>query len=125
MTARAPEEIDSVWAQAFNSGDADAVVSLYEPVATFVLPSGEVISGVEAIRETLNGYLTMKPRIDLKTNKVLRAGDIVLVYSGWTLSATAEDGSTVNMAGDATVVSRQQPDGTWRLVIDDPGWIIS
>lgn len=98
-------------------------MSLYEQGATFVLPSGEVISGVEAIRETLNGYLAMKPRIDLKTKKVLKAGDIVLVYSGWTLSATAEDGSPVDMAGDATVVARQQPDGTWRLVIDDPGWI--
>jgi ketosteroid isomerase-like protein len=40
-----------------------------------------------------------------------------------TLSATAEDGSAVDMAGDATVVSRLQPDGTWRLAIDDPGWI--
>jgi conserved hypothetical protein len=123
MTARAPEEIDPVWAEAFNNGDADAVVSLYEQGATFVLPSGEVISGVEAIRETLNGYLAMKPRIDLKTKKVLRAGDVVILYSSWTLSATAEDGSAVDMAGDATVVSRQQPDGTWRLVIDDPGWI--
>ncbi|MGH8990153.1 MAG: YybH family protein [Acidimicrobiia bacterium] len=123
MTARTPEQIDPVWAEAFNNGDADAVVSLYEQGATFVLPSGEVISGVEAIRETLNGYLAMKPRIDLKTKKVLKAGDIVLVYSGWTLSATAEDGSAVDMAGDATVVARQQPDGIWRLVIDDPGWI--
>jgi uncharacterized protein (TIGR02246 family) len=123
MTAHTPEELDSLWAQAFNDGNADGVLSLYEPGAAFVLPTGEAVLGVEAIRETLDGYLAMKPRIDLRTKKVLRADDVALVYSSWTLSATAEDGSALDMAGDATVVSRQHPDGTWRIAIDDPGWI--
>jgi uncharacterized protein (TIGR02246 family) len=123
MTAHTLEELDPLWAQAFNNRDPDGVLSLYEPGATFVLPTGEAVSGLEAIRQTLAGYLAMKPRIDLRTKKVLRTGDVALVYSSWTLSATAEDGSAVDMAGNATVVSRQQPDGTWRLVIDDPGWI--
>ena len=123
MTANTPEELDPLWTQAFNDGDTDGLLSLYEPGAAFVLPTGEAILGVEAIRETLDGYLAMKPRIDLRTKKVCSAGDVTLVYSSWTLSATAEDGSAVDMAGNATVVSRQQPDGTWRLAIDDPGWI--
>jgi uncharacterized protein (TIGR02246 family) len=122
-TARTPDEIDPVWMEAFNAGDAEAVLSLYEPGAAFVLPTGDVVEGLEAIRETLNGFLAMKPRIDLRTKNVRRAGDTALVFSGWTLSATAPDGSAVEMAGDATIVVREQPDGTWRFVIDDPGWI--
>ena len=125
MKAQTPEELDPLWTQAFNDGDADGVLSLYEPGAAFVLPTGEVALGVEAIRETLDGYLAMKPRIDLRTRKFFTAGDVTLVYSGWTLSATAEDGSAVEMAGNAAVVSRQQPDGTWRIAIDDPGWNIT
>jgi uncharacterized protein (TIGR02246 family) len=123
MTARTPEEIDAVWAEAFNAGDAEAVLALYEPGAAFVLPTGDVVEGLAAIAETLNGFLAMKPRIDLRTKKVLQAGDTAVVYSTWTLSATAPDGSAVEMAGDPTVVVRRQPDGTWRFVIDDPGWI--
>ncbi|MGH8973821.1 MAG: YybH family protein [Acidimicrobiia bacterium] len=123
MAARTPEEIDPIWAEAFNAGDADAVLALYEPGAAFVIPTGEVISGLEAIGQTLNGFLAMKPRIDLQTKKVLVSGDTALVFSAWTLSATADDGSAVEMAGNAAIVVRQQSDGTWRLVIDDPGWI--
>ena len=121
--ARAPEEIDPAWAEAFNAGDAEAVLSLYEPGAAFVLPTGDVVEGVAAIGETLNGFLAMKPRIDLRTKKVVRAGDTALVFSAWTLSATAPDGKAVEMAGDATIVVREQPDGTWKFAIDDPGWI--
>ena len=121
--ARTPEEIDPVWSEAFNAGDADAVLSLYEPGAAFVLPTGDTVEGHDALWETLNGFLAMKPRIDQRTKKVVRAGEVAMVYSAWTLSATAPDGSAVEMAGDATIVVRQQADGSWRFVIDDPGWI--
>ena len=43
--ARTPEEIDPVWSEAFNAGDAEAVLSLYEPGAAFVLPTGETVEG--------------------------------------------------------------------------------
>ena len=35
MPARAPEELDVLIQQAFNQGDLDAVVALYEPGAVF------------------------------------------------------------------------------------------
>jgi len=122
MPVHEPEEIDPVYAAAVHSGDADAVLSLYEPAAAFVLSTGETISGIDAIRETVNGLLALKPRMDLTTKKVIRGNDIALVYTDWTLSGTAEDGSAINIAGNTTLVLRKQPDGTWRLAIDDPGW---
>lgn len=122
MPVYEPEEIDPVYAEAVHRGDADAVLSLYEAGAAFVLHTGETISGVDAIRETVNGLLAMKPRMDLKTKKVIKGSDVALVYSDWTLSGTAEDGSAINIAGNTTLVLRKQPDGTWRLAIDDPGW---
>lgn len=123
MAARAPEEVDPLWAEAFNTGDGDGVLSLYEPGAAFVVPTGEVITGLEAIREALGGFLAMKPSIDLQTGQILRTGDTALVYSAWTLSATADDGSAIEMTGNAKVVVREQSDGRWCFVIDDPGWI--
>ncbi|HMC04395.1 MAG TPA: SgcJ/EcaC family oxidoreductase [Actinomycetota bacterium] len=122
MTAKTPEDIDPTWMEAFNAGDADGVLALYEPGAAFVLPTGDIAEGLDAIRQTLDGFLAMKPRIDLRTNRVLRAGDTAVLYSAWSLAATGPDGNPVEMAGSATVVVREQPDGTWQFVIDDPGW---
>jgi uncharacterized protein (TIGR02246 family) len=120
--ARTPEEMDSEWAEAFNAGDGAAVLALYEPGAAFVVPTGDVIEGHEALTQVLGGFLALKPRIDLRTKQVVRAGDTAIVYSSWTLSATAPDGTALEMSGEPTVVLREQPDGTWRFLIDDPGW---
>jgi ketosteroid isomerase-like protein len=37
-------------------------------------------------------------------------------------SVRADDGTAVEMTGNSKVVVRRQSDGTWKLVIDDPGW---
>jgi ketosteroid isomerase-like protein len=49
---------------------------------------------------------------------VVQAGDVALVSGTWTL--TGPDGEPVTMSGRSTDVARQQPDGTWRWVIDVP-----
>jgi uncharacterized protein (TIGR02246 family) len=121
--AKSPEEIDLVWSEAFNVADGEAVLSLYEPGAVFVLPNGDGVEGPAAIGEALGGFFAMKPRIDLRTQRVLRTGDTALVYSSWTVTGTAEDGSPIELTGNAKVVVREQSDGTWKFVIDDPGWL--
>jgi len=121
MTAKSPEDIDPVWAEAFNAGDGAALLSLYEPEAAFVLPSGDVVEGPAAIGEALGGFFAMKPSIDLRTERILRTGDTALVYSSWTVNGTGPDGPIV-MTGNAKVVLREQADSTWKFVIDDPGW---
>lgn len=121
MAAKSPEDIDPTFMEAFNAGDGEAVLSLYEPEAVFVVPSGEVVEGPAAIAEALGPFLEMKPQINLRTEKILRSGDTALVYSSWTVKGTGPDGP-VEMAGQSTVVVREQADGTWKFVIDDPGW---
>ena len=122
MPAHSPEEIDKVWSEAFNAGDGEAVLSLYEPDAVFVMPTGEMVEGVAAIGEAVAPFFAMKPRIDLRTQTVLRSGGLAMIYSSWTVNGTGEDGSPVEMTGQSKVVVREQPDGTWKFVLDDPGW---
>jgi ketosteroid isomerase-like protein len=57
-------------------------------------------------------------RIDLVAT--LRTGDLAMTHAEWVLTGTDEDGAEVVMSGRGTVVSRRQPDGTWRVVFDDP-----
>jgi uncharacterized protein (TIGR02246 family) len=120
---RSPEELDPTFTKAFNAGDTETIAALYDPSAVFVLPGGEVIEGLESIGQSMKEFLTLQPRIDLQTQSVLRSGDTALVHSTWTLAGTGPDGSAVEMAGNSRVVLRQQGDGPWRVVIDDPGWI--
>jgi ketosteroid isomerase-like protein len=47
-------------------------------------------------------------------------GEIALLFSDWTLSATDPDGHAIEMAGRTSDVARRQSDGSWLFVIDDP-----
>jgi uncharacterized protein (TIGR02246 family) len=121
MTAKSPEDMDPAFMEAFNAGDGETLLALYEPDAAFVVPSGDVIVGPAAIGEALAGFSDLKPSIDLRTERILRNGDTALVYSSWTVNGTGPDGPVV-MTGDSKVVVREQADGTWKFAIDDPGW---
>jgi uncharacterized protein (TIGR02246 family) len=120
--AKSPEEMDAEWSEAFNAGNGEALLALYDPGAAFVMPTGEVLEGAEAIAQVLGGFFALKPRIDLRTEKVVRCGDTALVHSAWTVTGTAPDGTALEMGGQSAVVLREQPDGTWRFIVDDPGW---
>ena len=102
------------------AGDLDGMVDLYEPDATFAPQPGETVTGRDAIRGALGGFLAVKPRMTGNIEKVLEAGDTALVANRWSLSGTAPDGSPVEMAATSADVLRRRADGSWGIVIDDP-----
>ena len=120
MSARTPEEVPRLWAEHFSAGDLDALIGLYETDATLVPQPGELVTGIEAIREALSAFLTTQPTFDLEVRKVLHTGDIALSFADWTLSGTGPDGEAIEMAAQTSDVLRRQPDGSWRIVIDNP-----
>ena len=120
MTARKPEEVDQLFVQAFSAGDLEALVALYEPDAVLVPQSGQVITGREAIREELQGFLTLCGEFRQDVKSVVVTGDLALVRSDWSLTGTAPGGCLVNLSGRASEVVRRQPDGSWLCVIDNP-----
>jgi ketosteroid isomerase-like protein len=50
-----PEDWPRVFEQHLNAGDLDKVMSLYEPDARFVAPSGETLIGLDRIRQVIAG----------------------------------------------------------------------
>jgi len=120
MPARKPEEVHRLFAQAFNAGDSNAIMSLYEPDAILVPQPGQMVRGHAAIRQALTGFLAMKPRFAFQSGKTLESNDIALLFSKWTLMGTGPDGSAVALTGQTTDVVRRQKDGTWLLAIDNP-----
>lgn len=45
---------------------------------------------------------------------------LALTHARWSLVGTAEDGSRVTQSGVGTMVSRRRPDGSWKIVLDNP-----
>lgn len=114
------EDAHRLFAEAFNSGDADSILAPYEPEATLVPQPGQVVKGVYAIREAMQGFLALKGRIDAETQYVNRAGDIALLRAKRSLVGTGPDGKPIEMKGNSAEVVRCQPDGNWLFVIDHP-----
>lgn len=115
-----PEELTRVYPEAFNSGDVEAVVALYEAEASLVVQPGQVAIGTEAIREVLRGFLGLKPKLVVDRPTVVPAGDLALICYPWRLAGTAADGSTVEIGGNAADILRRQADQSWLIVVDNP-----
>ena len=112
---RTPQELDALIQQAFNQGDLDAVMALYEPGAVFSNQQGELRSGLDAIRQEMAPFTAMKPDIKIEVTKVITADDIAVMYSYWSMTTPSQ------RSGRAVEVARRQQDGNWLFVIDDPG----
>jgi uncharacterized protein (TIGR02246 family) len=120
MSAYKPEEYTLLLAQAINAGDPDAAAALYEPGASMVPePGREALTGTEAIRAIMNGFTSLKGKLNIEVKKVVQAGDLALMHNEWSLTdATGPDGKPISMNDQATDVLRRQPDGTWLCVLD-------
>ncbi|MGA9318675.1 MAG: nuclear transport factor 2 family protein [Nitrososphaeraceae archaeon] len=115
-----PEEVLNSVIDGINAGDLDSLMTLYEPLACFASQPGQLAKSPDGIRESLRGFIDMNGKLDLKVKRVLKASDLALVTSEWSFSGTGSDGKHVDITSKSADVLRQQPDGTWRFVIDNP-----
>ncbi|MDG4560888.1 MAG: SgcJ/EcaC family oxidoreductase [Candidatus Competibacter sp.] len=115
-----PEEVLHAFFRAFNQGDIDAVIALYEPRAALVAQPGQVAEGHSALREAFNGFLAMKPTLTPEKHTFVTASDLALSTVKWTLKGTGPDGQPVQMEGTSSDILRKQADGRWLFVIDNP-----
>ncbi|WP_447978318.1 YybH family protein [Candidatus Nitrospira bockiana] len=120
MNAVQPQDLHRLFADAFSAGNVDAVLALYEPGAVLVPEPGRPPVTGEAIRQVLETFLALKPRVTCATEQAIESGGVALLRSRWTLTGTAPDGTPVEMSQRGIEIARRQPDGSWRFLIDDP-----
>jgi uncharacterized protein (TIGR02246 family) len=121
MAATTPEECDALFARHLNSGNVEGVVALYEPQASLVMEAENVARGTDAIRAAITTFASLRPTLTMHVTRVVRPGeDLAVLYNDWRLTGTAPDGSRLEDSGKAIEIVRRQPDGSWRLAIDDP-----
>ena len=115
-----PGEVLNSVVQGINTGNLDSLMTLYETNACFASQPGQLAKSPETIRQSLRSFTDINGKLDLKVKSVLQTSDPALVTTEWSFSGTGPDGKPVNMAAKSADVLRQQADGTWRFVIDNP-----
>jgi uncharacterized protein (TIGR02246 family) len=118
--ARTPDELSAIIQQAINRADLDAFLEAHDDHATVVVPpDGQTARGRNEIRAAIAPLLALAPEMTTVVVKKLETDDLALTHGRWRLAVT-EHGSRSELHGLGTMVSRRRPDGTWRIVLDDP-----
>jgi uncharacterized protein (TIGR02246 family) len=115
-----PEEVLNSVVEGINTGNLDSLMMLYETDTCFASQPGQLAKSPETIRQSLRSFIDRNGKLDLKVKRVLQTSDLALVTTEWSFSGTGPDGKLVNMAAKSADVLRQQADGTWCFVIDNP-----
>jgi uncharacterized protein (TIGR02246 family) len=121
MSAHTPEEAHALLVAAFNAGDPDAFVQVYEQDAALIVPPDEVlVNGREEIRKAIEPTFALAPKAEIEVLKKVQSDGLALTQARWRLVGTDPEGQTVTLTGDGAIVSRRQPDGSWLIVLDNP-----
>ena len=115
-----PEQVLRSIVEGINSGNVDALMTLYEEQAAFAVQPGSLAHGLKGIGDGLAGFVAMKGTLDLEVTRVLEASGVALVIGVWSFAGTGPDGQPVRLSSQNADVLRRQADGSWRFVIDNP-----
>jgi uncharacterized protein (TIGR02246 family) len=115
-----PEQVLATIVEGINSGNLEMLLDLYEPAAAFAQQPGRLAHGLAGVCESLDRFIGMQGKLDLKVTRVLEVDDLALVVGEWSFSGTAPDGEPMTLAAKNADVLRRQADGSWRFVIDNP-----
>jgi ketosteroid isomerase-like protein len=109
-----PQDAHAALAAAYNTGDIDTVMNMYDVTGIIVPEPGKLCSGKSEFRQAVAAILSIKGKMDIKTVYCLQAGDIAVGRSEWNIT----DGNDIKVSAKGIEVMKQQADGGWKIVID-------
>lgn len=130
-SAKTPEELLRLLGERIVAKDIDGIVALHEPTAALVNYDGSIISGHKQIRAFYidwfksNPVLTVNPLQVLVNGGQRGAGGKVInrtasIMGNYKLEQTGADGNPESFTGNFCDIVRQQPNGTWLYLQDNP-----
>jgi len=108
------EDAHATLAAAFNTGNVSTVLSMYDFNGIIVPEPGKPVSGKEKFEEAIKAILSIKGKMEIKTVYCLQTGNLAVGRSEWNIT----EGNEVKVSAKGIEVMKQQPDGTWKIVID-------
>lgn len=118
--ASSPLEMVEQLDDAFNRGDLEAVLDFYEEEAVMVIEPGRLAKGKAELRQAYEWiFSNIKGVARQEKTNVIEANDVALFTSKWNFEGATLDGVSVSRESYASVIMRKQPDGNWRIVVDN------
>ncbi|WP_143309085.1 YybH family protein [Chitinophaga vietnamensis] len=108
------QDAHAALAAAFNTGDVNTVMNMYDLSGIIVPEPGKAVSGQAQFEAAIRSILSIKGKMEIKTVYCLQSGNIAVGRSEWNIT----DGNEVKVNAKGIEVMRQQADGTWKIVID-------
>ena len=119
MRVQDPDKMSKAFVDAFNLGDVNELVSLYEPGANYV--DGErTVAGSAAIREVLTQLTAVRPKMEMTNEYCVVCADTALVRARWKMHWRDSTKQLLVKTGHSSEVLRRGSDGVWRYIIDHP-----
>jgi uncharacterized protein (TIGR02246 family) len=120
FAANSPEHAVELLDQAFNQGDIETALSFYEDAAVIVAEPSRTIRGKTELRTFFESVMHSGASAKQLKTRVLEADGVALFLSRWTLTSKGAEENAEPRTFVATTVFRKQPDGSWRILIDNP-----
>lgn len=108
------KDVHTALAAAYNTGDLNTVLSIYDVDGIIVPEPDKPVSGREKFADAVKAILSIKGTMEIKTVYCLESGDVAVGRSEWSI----KDGSQTKVAAKGVELLKRQPDGTWRVLID-------
>jgi ketosteroid isomerase-like protein len=108
------EEVHSLLADAYNTGDLATVLAIYDTSGIIVAEPANPVSGKEKFEAAASAILSIKGKMEIKTVYCLQTGDIAVGRSEWSI----KDGNETKVSAKGVEVMKRQSNGTWKVVID-------
>jgi len=108
------EDAHAALAAAFNTGNVETVMKMYDVNGIIVPEPGKPVSGKQHFEEAIKGILSIKGKMEIKTVYCLQTGDLAVGRSEWNI----KDGNEVKVSAKGIEVMKQQADGSWKIIID-------
>jgi ketosteroid isomerase-like protein len=118
MLVLEPEDMNAAFGAAYNSGEIERLLALYEPDAVLAPQPGLRAVGLEEIREALTGLLGLGGSMRSENLYCMRSGNIALLQGSWSIATVDQHGKPFDLGSRTAEVVRRQPDGSWLYVAD-------
>lgn len=107
-------EVHKALAEAYNTGEINIVLSMYDVSGVIVAEPNSPVSGSEDFQAAVKGILSIKGKMEINTVYCLQAGDVAVGRSEWSI----RDGDEIKVAARGIELLKRQEDGTWKVLID-------
>ena len=114
-----PEQLHPALTDAYNAGDLEGMLALYDSRAVFVIKPGRVTDGPAELRVALGRLIEIRGHLAVRPDSFVGSDDLVLVLGEYTLSGRRRGGIPFEVESRFADVLRRQVDGRWLIVVDN------